>query len=545
MKKIALLILLAFVSDSSYAQGYFSGDLELRSDFYVRDTSINTIGAQYDHLKSSMDSWFSSNYRNEKWGLEVGLRMDFFVNSRLHNPTGDAFTKVKLGNFFIKKQINKLTVTGGHFYDQFGSGIAFRAYENRFLGIDNSIFGIHAKYDLTKNIAIKAFGGLRNDRLSDKVIGTSGAFIKGLNAEGNFKIGEHLTLNPGISLVNRTISQEDMKDIVENINNKPNFEDRFLPVHNNYIFSGYNNLNFKKISWYVEGAYKTKEAIVGLGGELIDKPGNILFTSLTYSTKGFGITGQFKRTENFQFRDSPLSESSIIKGALNFLPPINKQHSVRLASRYSPAAQEIGEVAFSLDFTKKISKKLGFQFTASEIHGLDVSFKHWAKTTLFRELTAELDFKVSKKLKGDVGFQFVQYSTEFYEFHKGTANEVLVYTPYLELVYKIDRKKSLRAELQYQHTAKDFGQWAFALLEFSMAPNFTISVSDQWNIKKGPNDASKDNEHYYSIFTSYTHKVTRFFASYVRQVEGIVCTGGVCRIEPSFNGVKVGMNTSF
>lgn len=117
MKKIVLLVMLAFVSYSSYSQGYFSGDLELRSDFYVRDTSINASGtAQYDNLKSSLDSWLSSRYRNEKWGLAVGLRLDFHVNSRLHEPTG-SFTKVKLGNFFITKKIKKLTVTGGHFYD--------------------------------------------------------------------------------------------------------------------------------------------------------------------------------------------------------------------------------------------------------------------------------------------------------------------------------------------------------------------------------------------------------------------------------------------
>jgi len=545
MKKFTVMLVLIYLSYNSYSQGYFSGDLELRSDFYVRDTAIGAAGTpQYDNLKSSMDSWLSSNYRNEKWGLEVGLRMDFFINSRLHNPD-DAYTKVKIGNLFVKKKINKLTITGGHFYDQFGGGIAFRAYENRFLGIDNSLFGIHAKYELTKDINVKAFGGLRNDRLSNNVISTSGAFIKGLNAEGNFKLGEDLFITPGISVVNRTISKDDMKDIVTNINNKTDFNDRFLPVHNNYIFSAYNSLNYKKVSWYIEGAYKTKEAIVDLNGELVNKAGNIIYTNLTYSTKGFGITAQFKRTENFQFRDSPLTTSSILNGSLNFIPPINKQHSVRLVSRYSPSSQEIGEVAFSIDITKKLSKKFGLQITGSEIHGLNVSFEHWAKTTLFREFTAELDWKASKKIKGDIGFQFVQYDTEFYEQHIGNANEVLVYTPYAEIVYKIDRKKSIRAELQYQNTEKDFGHWAFVLLEFSMAPNFTISVSDQWNIAKGPNASSKDNEHYYSFFTSYTHKTTRFFASYVRQVEGIVCTGGVCRVEPSFNGVKVGINTSF
>jgi hypothetical protein len=35
-------------------------------------------------------------------------------------------------------------VTIGNFYDQFGSGMIFRAYEERQLGIDNSLDGIKA-----------------------------------------------------------------------------------------------------------------------------------------------------------------------------------------------------------------------------------------------------------------------------------------------------------------------------------------------------------------------------------------------------------------
>lgn len=534
-----------FCSINLFSQGYFSGDLELRNDYYVRDTAIGASGTpQYDYLKSSMDSWLTSNYRNEKWGLAVGVRMDFFINSNLHAP-GSAYTKVKLGRIFVRKDIGKLSVTAGHFYDQFGSGIVFRAYEDRFLGIDNSIFGVHAKYTLTKDITIKAFGGLRNDRLSPAVIGNSGAFIKGVNAEGNFKIGKHLNLTPGISAVNRTLTQTAMGEIVTAVNGYANFDDRFLPVHNVYLFAANNTLSYKKISWFIEGAYKTKEAIMNNDANLINRDGNIVYTALSYSTKGFGITGQFKRTENFQFRDSPLSTSTILNGAHNFIAPINKQHSARLAARYAPASQEIGEVAMSIDLTKKISKKIGLQITASEIHSLDVSFKHWAKTLLYRELTVEMDWKASRKLKGDAGLQFTQFHNEFYLGGKGDANKVYAITPFADFSYKFDRKKALRVEAQYQFTPNDFGHWAFLLAEFSMAPNFTISVSDQWNIASGPNKASKDNVHYPSIFTSYTLKTTRMFASYVRQVEGIVCTGGVCRLEPAFSGVKIGVNTSF
>ncbi|MGB0885080.1 MAG: DUF6029 family protein [Chitinophagales bacterium] len=545
-KKLILVGVIFLCNSNLFSQGYFSGDLELRNDYYVRDTTIGAANTpQYDSEKSSMDAWLSSNYRNEKWGLQVGLRMDFHVNSNLHAP-GNSFTRVKLGNFFVKKDIGKLSITGGHFYDQFGSGIAFRAYEDRFLGIDNSIFGLHAKYDLTKNVTLKAFGGLRNNRLSEKVIPTSEAFVKGVNGEATFAIGDNVTLNPGVSVVNRTLSKETMTGLVNNINAYPNFDDRFKPVFNTYIFSAYNTLNFKKFSWYIEGAYKTKEAIkIAQGLPYQNKAGNIVYTSLTYSTKGFGITGQFKRTENFQFRDSPESNGSILNGALNFIPPTNKQNSVRLPARYAPASQEIGEVAISVDITKKISKKLAFHFTWSEIHDLDVSFKYWDKTKLFRELNADVDWKASKKVKGEAGFQFIQYNQDFYEGPAGLSTNVMAFTPFFELTYKFDRKKALRTEIQYQYVPADFGQWMFLLAEFSIAPSFTISISDQWNVVKGKNKSSKDNEHYYSIFTSYTHKTTRFFASYVRQVEGIVCTGGVCRLEPSFNGVKAGINTSF
>jgi hypothetical protein len=36
-----------------------------------------------------------------------------------------------------------------------------------------------------------------------------------------------------------------------------------------------------------------------------------------------------------------------------------------------------------------------------------------------------------------------------------------------------------------------------------------------------------------------------FGVSYVKQVEGIVCTGGVCRYEPAFNGVRLNLQARF
>jgi hypothetical protein len=282
MKKLFTFCYFLFVSVYfTFAQGFISGDLELRNDYYVKDTSIGASGTNhYDDLKSSADAWLSVNYTNNDWGFRTGIRLDMFLNSRFHNPNQDAYTAFGVGRWFVEKDIKNLTLTGGHFYDQFGSGIAFRAYENRFLGIDNAIFGIKAKYNLNENWFVKGFVGVQKNRMT-----LYKPLIKGLNAEGYVPIGEKITLVPGASIVNRTIDETSMTTIANSINAYA-LEDRFIPKYNTYVFSLYNRLDAGNFSWFIEGAYKTHEAVnVALGQPYQDKPGSVIYSSLTYSQK--------------------------------------------------------------------------------------------------------------------------------------------------------------------------------------------------------------------------------------------------------------------
>ncbi len=541
MKKLfTFFLLLIALMQNTEAQGYISGDLELRNDYYVKDTVIGASGTNhYDDLKSSADSWLSLNYTNNDWGFRTGIRLDMFLNSRFHNPNQDAYNAIGLGRWFVEKDFKKLSLTGGYFYDQFGSGISFRAYENRFLGIDNAIYGLKAKYQFNDNWMVKGFAGVRKNRLSFYK-----PIVKGLNAEGYIPVSDKVSLSPGAAVVNRTINEESMTGIANAINGF-DLEDRFVPKYNTYVFSLYNRLNVGNFTWFIEGAYKTHEAInVAEGQPFDDKAGNIVYTSLTYSKKGFGITAQFKRTDNFQFRTSPLDNETLINGALNFIPPTNRQNSLRLPARYQPASQEIEETGFSLDGTYTPKKGLTLNFSFSEIHKNKIDLQRYAADNLFRELYVDAEWKISKKVKTLIGMQFVQYNQDFYEGPAALPSDVQAFSPFFELTYKIDKKKSLRFETQYQSAKRDFGQWIYALVEFNIAPKFSVSVSDMWNFKPGPNKSSK-NQHYYSVYTSYTEGPHRFFVSYVRQVEGIVCTGGICRLEPAFNGVRAGLNTSF
>ena len=413
----------------THAQGFISGDLELRNDYYVKDTAIGASGTNhYDDLKSSADSWLTVNYSNNDWGFRTGIRLDLFLNSRFHNPNQDAYTAFGVGRWFVEKDFKKLTLTGGYFYDQFGSGIAFRAYENRFLGIDNAIFGVKAKYQINDNWFVKGFAGVRKNRLSFYK-----PIVKGLNVEGYVPISDKVSLAPGVGVVNRTIDETSMTTIANAINSF-DLEDRFVPKYNTYVFVGYNRLNVGNFTWYVEGGYKTHEAInVALGQPYEDKAGNIIFTSLTYSKKGLGLSAQFKRTDNFQFRTSPEDNETLINGALNFIPPTNRQNSLRLPARYQPASQEIEETAFSFDGTYTPKKGLTMNFSFSEIHRNKIDFKTYAADNLFRELYLDAEWKISKKVKSLIGMQFVQYNQDFYEGPAALPIDVQVYFPFLVL----------------------------------------------------------------------------------------------------------------
>lgn len=541
LKTFSIAFILISTTTFSIAQGYFSGDLQSNAFFYVRDPLIDAANTpHYDYLKSGTDNWISLNYTNDDWKLSTGVRIDLFHNSNLHNP-GIAYSGYGLGMFYIKKEIRGLEVTGGYFYDQIGTGIIFRAYEDRALGIDNALLGARIKYTIKDKVMIKVFSGVQKNRFE-----LYKPLIKGVNIEGNFSIKDKVNLVPGVGLMNRTLDKESINTIADAILTQTASDSNlfFSPKYNVYAFTVYNTLSVGKFSWYIEGALKTKEAIK-VGDFLENKPGSCIYSSLTFAQKGLGITAQFKRTQDFQLRTSP--NETLLRGMVSFIPPTARQNSLRLPARFNAATQEQQESAFSLDINATPKKGHALTFSLSAIYSNSFNKNY------FYEFFAEYEYKKGKKFNGSIGVQFVRFNQELYIRESRDINGDYVpfvnsYNVFVEGLYRISKKSSLRAEIQYQHCKNDFGQWIFGLLEYTLAPNFTISISDMWNFKSNPvnKEPIKQNpRHYYSVFASYDFKQHRITAAYVRQVSGIVCTGGVCRFEPAFNGPRLTLNTSF
>lgn len=537
-----LLFLLLFTAYQSNAQwGYFSGSYQNNVNFFIRDKKIGAFNLpHYDNLKVGTDNWLNLNYTNEKYQLEIGVRVDFFYNSILRVPT-TPYTGVGLGNFMIRKKVKDLTITAGYLYDQIGTGIIFRSYEERALGIDNAILGARLEYDVKGMLKLKAFAGAQKLKFSIQK-----PLILGFNAEGDFATKKNIIFKPGIGVLNRSMDQDNINSVVATIESYDT-AGRFVPKYNTYAVTAYNTISGGGFTWYVEGAYKTHEAIKkdqirDAKDTLINAAGNCVYTTLNYSQKGLGITLQFKRTENFYLHTSPNPTEALFDGMLNFLPPVSRQNSLRLPSRYFAPSLENRELAFGAEITYSPNRKMTFTAQGSYIRDLILKKYNPIRETFFAEGLIEARFKPSRNLEIEVGFQFAEYNKFIYR--KEGEHDVRAYTPFAEVSYKFNKKMSLRAEVQYQHVKKDYGQWIYALLEFNVAPRWSVAVSDMWNFDPNPDINPYDN-HYYSVFLGFTEGPHRFTIAYVKQVEGIVCTGGVCRLEPAFSGVKFGVNSTF
>lgn len=541
-------------SANGQSEGRISGDLQTNANFFFRDSLIGAAGIpQYDRQLYGAEAWLTLNYNIE--GFDAGIRFDFFNNSNLLNPT-DSYSDQGVGRWFVSKKIEKLGITAGYIYDQIGSGIIFRAFEQRPLLIDNALYGLRLTYDINDNWKVKGFTGRQKQLFS-----TYQSVIKGFNAEGYLGLGEEskITLAPGLGIVNRTLDDDAMDDLIANLATYPE-EDIFIPTHNAYAFTLYNTLNFGDISWYVEGAFKTRDAMNDPFGtfsndttgtirnKFIFETGSVLYTSLSYSTRGFGIVANVKRTENFTFRTLPQAELN--RGLVNFLPPMARINTYRLTTRYVPATQELGEMAIQIDARYNIKRKWNFNVNFSNISDLD-------NNLLYREAYLTVGYRKGRSWKLLGGIQHQNYNQSVFEFKPNVPN-VETIAAFAELDYRINRKTSFRTEFQVMavgddtnaETKQDYGDWLFGLVELSVAPHFTFTVSDMYNVGPGKNSPVRENGekyalHYPRVDVFYTNKGNRYSLSYVKQVEGVVCTGGICRLEPAFSGVKFAVNSTF
>ena len=134
----------------------------------------------------------------EKWNFDLQIE-SYAIDGRLQNFS-ENLKGTFISTFSANYKINNLKFFIGSIYDQFGSGLVFRTWEDRQLGINNSIWGVRTTYSTEKfNLT-----GLAGKQKKGKI--NSVGVVYGFDAElmlfENFD--NYNSLNLGLSYVGRS-----------------------------------------------------------------------------------------------------------------------------------------------------------------------------------------------------------------------------------------------------------------------------------------------------------------------------------------------------
>jgi len=152
-----ILSIFYFLSTETKAQGILSGgsihgNFQMDAQLYVEDSVINAPDVSEDML---MNGFSNIIYSNGKF--TAGLRYEVYLNPMLgydYRLKGSG-----IPYRFASFKSDDFEITVGNFYEQFGSGLVLRSYEEWNLGIDNSIDGINIKFKPYKGVTIKGVYG--------------------------------------------------------------------------------------------------------------------------------------------------------------------------------------------------------------------------------------------------------------------------------------------------------------------------------------------------------------------------------------------------
>lgn len=542
MKKnvnIVGLIIFGLSSLYTYSQdiiqgGSVHGNFQTDVQYYNKDAEIN---APEISEKTLMNGFANIIYTNQNFS--AGLRYESYLNAlQGYDPR---YKGNGIPYRFATYAAKDYEITVGNYYEQFGNGMILRTYEDKNLGIDNSLDGLRLKVSPFKGAYVKGIYGVQRF-FFDKGVG----IIRGADAEIN--ISEMLDLQdfPGMVSIGGSMVSRYQKD-----------EDPVYKLPENVAaFAGRINASYKKFG--LNGEYAMKVNDPASTNNMIYREGKGLYLNGTFSQKGLGIAVTAKYVDNMDFRSDRTATGNVL--TVNYLPALAKQHHYTLPAMLPYATQTNGEAGIMTEVTYTIKKgtllggEYGTQISANysrvqDIYkiqkpdsthlGYDSKFLEISDHVFFEDINVYISKKLSKKIKTTLGTANMTYDRATIEGHPGDA--VLYAQCFMgDVTYKINEKHAIRAEMQYLLSHQHEKDWSLLLIEYSIAPKLFLYVSDQFN-----NGNPHKQLHYYNGGVVYIKNAHRVSLNYGRQREGIVCVGGVCRAVPAFNGASLTITSSF
>lgn len=566
MRKL-LFLLLPFTFFTAGAQendtlpktdyGRVYGGFESNAQWYLNDKE-REIRHPEDPVRSN--NYLLVNYQYRRFG--AGIQVESYEKNALlnYNP---GFKGTDIGLYYVNYKADKIDITAGYFYEQFGSGMLLRAWEDRALGINTALRGGRINYRPTDNTKFTLLYGRQRSGF-DVANGDIFGFDAELNLSKLFKF-ELSDLSFGVSNVNRyeeiAIPDPGFDELTKAYAARINFiHDAF------YIATEYN--------------YKEKDGVLNTQNQLDNsfvKPGSTLLINFGYSKQGLGIDATLRRMENMKFLSERVPEAVGTDGVstnlnfndkvMNFTPALTKQHHSNLANIYVFQAQskvdylsgeimKAGETGGQVDVFYEFAKetpmggKYGTKIAAnfSSWYNLPGSYRltpsdydtkfFGVGTKYFSDYNIEIKKKLSESWHTAFYYINQYYNKEWLEGGELVKTNITT----AEAIYNFTPTTSIRLEAEHMWADADKKNWAGATLELNLNDKYSFYV---WDIYNYGNDEENMQVHYYNVGGAYRTGATRIAANYGRQRGGLVCVGGVCRFVPESTGFSLSISTAF
>ena len=402
--------------------------------------------------------------------LTVGARLEY-LDYPLPGFEND-FAGWGVPYFYLTGRCKWGELTLGDFYDQFGSGLIFRTYEERSLGIDNSLRGARAVLRPVNGLNIKLLGGkqrrywehndswvwgadaeLNIDQWSKRMQENGTVWMLGGSYVSKYEQASNMYgYIPGVDGGEGTIYRYNLPEVV------PAFD-----IRTQFQKSGFNVL--------AEYAWKINDPSFD-NNYSYDK-GTAALLSASYSRRGMSILVQAKRSENMSYRSA--RDMTGTSSFINHLPAFAYQHTYALPALYPYATQPLGEWAYQAEFTYNFRRRttLGGRYGTN----LKVNFSHiralhkdeipqgGEDATYYQDINVTLEKKWTKDFKTILMYMNQRYNQQVVEGHNNNGMMVKSNIYVFEGQYHFNKKLALRMELQYLNTKQDQGDWLYGKVD--------------------------------------------------------------------------------
>lgn len=523
---------------------------------YLNPDSL--IGATQPVEKGLLNSYMNVFYTIGHF--KAGMRVESYLPRIQGYP--NRFDGTGIGMRYVGYTNDYVDVTLGHYYEQFGSGMIFRAYEDRNLGYDNVMDGARVILRPYAGVQLKGVYGQQRYSFSGGRVENAPGIVRGADAELHLNSLIKRLDSTGLDIVlgGSLVSKYQVDD-----------NEQFILPKNVGSYGGRMGLRYKGFS--LDGEYIHKENDPSADNGYIYNTGHAALANFSYTRKGLGILVSAKSVDNMSYRSN--REAALQDVLINYLPAMNKTHSYNLvATLYPYATQPLGEIAFMTEVLYTIPKEktrrgkysipINFNFSTAYIpmrHATSAFERDSNRVTyvgkpfdmsdslLWRDININVAYKFNKSLSVIASYFNISINNDVAKISSDAHGIIMSHIGVAEIGYKINKKHNLRTEIQalfigddHEGQPNDKGNWATVVLEYTISPGWFFSVMDQYNYG---NKLPDQRIHYLIGSVGWIKDATRLTLSYGRQRAGLFCVGGVCRFVPASNGLTLSFTQSF